>query len=291
MASVSSKVQLKIITGPSGANKVYTLLREGSPGRVVFFVGDQLESSRNHRNIYQLQDPKNQAVNLAHKFPDSSVLVVMPSRLEAGWACFDHFLHKTTESGEPLGYGEKNEKAILQILSILDGCGLGLSRRAEDFLRLAGFSKGGVVLNQVLAEMSVFQKYLQDPREHRQGRNDSLLVSSTPDYVRTFLSAIQEMHFLDVGLNCKGAYLTNEKVLESLGNLNRSYPFTVFLHGTPRQWDDVYRGWICIEKNRFKALLCENRIRVIERKYLEGEEPSILMHFEVLEIFSPKRVS
>ncbi len=42
---------------------------------------------------------------MAAKFPGTSVAVVMPSRLEGCFACFDHFLGRTTASGEPLGYG------------------------------------------------------------------------------------------------------------------------------------------------------------------------------------------
>lgn len=41
---------------------------------------------------------------MAAKFPGASVAVVMPSRLEASFACFDHFLGRITDSGEPLGH-------------------------------------------------------------------------------------------------------------------------------------------------------------------------------------------
>lgn len=41
---------------------------------------------------------------MSEKWPHFDILVVMPSRLEAGAACFDHFLNRTTRTGEPLGY-------------------------------------------------------------------------------------------------------------------------------------------------------------------------------------------
>lgn len=44
---------------------------------------------------------------MAAKFPGANVAVVMPSRVEGCFACFDHFLGRTTASGEPLGYGAR----------------------------------------------------------------------------------------------------------------------------------------------------------------------------------------
>jgi hypothetical protein len=41
---------------------------------------------------------------MAAKWPGRDILVVMPNRLEAGAACYDHFLNRTTRTGEPLGY-------------------------------------------------------------------------------------------------------------------------------------------------------------------------------------------
>lgn len=51
-----------------------------------------------------MQDPKQQAALMAAKFPGANVAVVMPSRLEACFACFDHFLGRVTATGEPLGH-------------------------------------------------------------------------------------------------------------------------------------------------------------------------------------------
>lgn len=50
------------------------------------------------------QDPKRQAELMAAKWPACNVAVVMPSRVEGCFACFDHFLGRTTASGEPLGF-------------------------------------------------------------------------------------------------------------------------------------------------------------------------------------------
>lgn len=45
--------------------------------------------------------------------------------------------------------------------------------------------------------------------------------------------AVREVHYLDVGLNMRGAYPTSRKQLKSLGLIPK---VRVLLHGTPRQW-------------------------------------------------------
>lgn len=45
------------------------------------------------------------------------------------------------------------------------------------------------------------------------------------------------MHYLDAGLNCRGAYLTDPDVFSQLGRwCQLKKDVAVFLHGTPRQW-------------------------------------------------------
>lgn len=61
----------------------------------------------------------------------------------------------------------------------------------------------------------------------------------------------------------------------------------VFLHGTPRQWDDPLRPWIPMEKNRMLANLRAAGVPVTERKYFEGQRPGVLMHFESIAAMDP----
>eukprot|EP00191_Tetraselmis_sp_GSL018_P022498 CAMPEP_0177627324 /NCGR_PEP_ID=MMETSP0419_2-20121207/31141_1 /TAXON_ID=582737 /ORGANISM="Tetraselmis sp., Strain GSL018" /LENGTH=124 /DNA_ID=CAMNT_0019128467 /DNA_START=319 /DNA_END=689 /DNA_ORIENTATION=+ len=104
---------------------------------------------------------------MASKWPGAEILVVMPSRLEAGASCFDHFLTSTSLTGEPLEYAGQELKAIGQLWSLIGAAGLlgsewqeaavaelgGQSQSAEaPEIILVGFSKGGVVLNQILAD-------------------------------------------------------------------------------------------------------------------------------------------
>lgn len=142
-----AQVMLQVLKGSFGANKTYWASRPGEKGIIVFFPGDQLEDALAPPEIRRLQDPKVQAQLMATKFGGCSSVVVMPSRLEGSFACFDHFLNKVTRSGEPLGYQGSSLKASSQIVSLLQaGCPTGDSK--ELVYHLVGFSKGGVVLNQ-----------------------------------------------------------------------------------------------------------------------------------------------
>ena len=118
----SAAVRIFIGTGVHGVDKMFVLpphspsIAEPStdpeakpslpaPGGVVaFFVGDQVQDARQPPRVRELQDPRVQAGLTSDAFPAAAVAVVMPSRLEGGCACFDHFLHRTTATGEPLGY-------------------------------------------------------------------------------------------------------------------------------------------------------------------------------------------
>ena len=71
---------------------------------------------------------------------------VLPSRYEAGFACFDSFLERVTRSGEPLGYRGAGLRALRQLASLLAAAG---SWEPGLPVHLVGFSKGGIVLNQV----------------------------------------------------------------------------------------------------------------------------------------------
>ena len=61
----------------------------------------------------------------------------------------------------------------------------------------------------------------------------------------------------------------------------------IFLHGTPRQWEDPQRPWIPLEKDRMLANLRAAGVPVTERKYFEGHQLSLAMHFECIAAMDP----
>jgi hypothetical protein len=146
--------ELRVCAGVHGVNKLHVVPPRSPPdppaGVVVFFLGDRIESFGVDPAVTRLQDPSLVAQLLAGKFPGLAVAVVTPSRSEAGCACYDHFFPKLTLTGEPLGYQGRTFKASEQLQSLLQAARLAPPPPQPcPPVTLIGFSKGGVVLNQV----------------------------------------------------------------------------------------------------------------------------------------------
>eukprot|EP00884_Botryococcus_braunii_P001081 jgi/Botrbrau1/10974/Bobra.0383s0028.1 len=242
------------------------------------------------------QEPSFQAMITLEKFQGSNVVVVLPSRTEGGFACYDHFVDGLSMAGEPsqAQAGGRSPKALLQLWSLLER----LSIHGDD-IRLVGFSKGGVVLNQVVAELA--ERTLVHTSENATGFNSpqsqckigaeqvpslSARLAQSQSFKR-FCQALKEVHYLDVGLNCPGAYPTSRMDVEGLGLLAKLRPFRVFLHGTPRQWRDPHRKWILEEKDMFKELLSDLGVFCKEKQYFWDEPPSMDQHFAIISAFDP----
>ena len=241
----------------------------------------------------RLQSPPDLAQLLAQRWPGHSVFLVQPSRHEAGAACYDHFLRAWTLTGEPLGYGGPGFKASEQLWSLLaaageDGGTNGGSAAASALpdVHAVGFSKGGVVLNQLLAEVASLQGLLEERAAAAAAGGAALAAAAPPPLPASapLLAALRSLHYLDVGLNCRGAYLTDPQALQRVGSWCRTHPgLRLILHGTPRQWEDPHRPWIGQERARMEALCRGAGVPIAERRYFEGQPPSLLMHFRCIE--------
>ncbi|KAK9826567.1 hypothetical protein WJX74_003334 [Apatococcus lobatus] len=268
---------LKVLQGAHGFNKACIVQHSHPKAVAFFFPGDQITAAGTSPQVMHLQEPKVQVTLMADKFLDCTVMGILPSRMEAGSACYDHFLHKTTQTGEPLGYQGSSLKACAQLCSLRAAAGL----PPELPTILIGFSKGGVVLNQVVAELAVWAS----EREAIKDAATPSAAASAPANLKQFFETIQELHYLDAGLNCRGAYPTDPEAVSHLGRL--ATPPRFMLHGTPRQWEDRHRPWIRNEKDRFLALLGLAGLSMRQRLHFEGAKPSLLMHFQILQELRP----
>ncbi|KAJ8447272.1 hypothetical protein Cgig2_013049 [Carnegiea gigantea] len=75
-----------------------------------------------------------------------------------------------------------------------------------------------------------------------------------PTSRESFFDSISEIHYVDVGLNSPGAYLTDKTVIESIAErvIQKDKPMRFVLPGTPRQWSGPRRAWIREEKDKFR---------------------------------------
>ncbi|XP_074579554.1 uncharacterized protein LOC141836047 [Curcuma longa] len=151
---------------------------------------------------------------------------------------------------------------------------------------ILGFSKGGTVVNQLVTE---YAKLISSPRSF-----DRKQVHMYPISKEDLLLSISEFHYVDVGLNCAGAYLTDLSAIKEIARClllnNASLRFV--LHGTPRQWSDHHRPWINREKDTLLQMLkdeihrCEGKLQVEERFYFVNMKPSLQMHFEIIQVMN-----
>lgn len=114
-----------------------------------------------------------------------------------------------------------------------------------------------------------------------------------PRTKESLLDSINEIHYVDVGLNTAGAYITDSNVIERISNRLMEQVsgsgIRFVLQGTPRQWSDSRRVWIRNEKDKLVQLLESEsqknggKLQVCERFYFADKPPDMQMHFEIIE--------
>ncbi|XP_074264158.1 uncharacterized protein LOC141586744 [Silene latifolia] len=268
----------------------------------IFFNGDRVEGTGNPV-IDKLSDLQNIVEVLNSKFGDSvNTWAIEASTFNGPFAVYKEFIHSLNKWGEPQSYKPGGFPASTSIVSLMSNfCSeADLSVNLEEHQSSAssslpqtvilGFSKGGVVLNQLVTELGFFKpNALEDPTQPKSSEFPGNQI--IPSSVESFLDSITEIHYVDVGLNAPGAYLTDEitikRIVERPTEKDKRMRFV--LHGTPRQWNDKRRGWICEEKNQFRELLesggkkSQGKIEVYERTYFSDGCPDLQMHFQIIE--------
>ena len=130
-------------------------------------------------------------------------------------------------------------------------------------VRLIGFSKGCVVLNQIMFELKTFKE--------------------DPD-VKQFLENIVAIYWLDGGhTGRQNAYITDYDILGDIVSLNKE----LFVHVTPYQVLDPNRPWIGIEEREFVLRLTHMKGKITEKRHFMSLRPSVKNHFNVIKQVKP----
>lgn len=161
-----------------------------------------------------------------------------------------------------------------------------------------GFSKGGTILNQLVTELAFAEvQHTECPSQGNKNvmnggglatREEDMIVPISKDCL---LNSITEIHYVDVGLNSKGAYLTDRDVIDKISEhlAHGAYGIRFVFHGTPRQWGDSRRMWVRNEKDALVRLLKTaahrnmGKLYIRERSYFNGTPANLQMHFEIIE--------
>lgn len=135
---------------------------------------------------------------------------------------------------------------------------------------LIGFSKGVVVLNQLLLDWHQLQK-----------------METEHEYLLQFYKSIHTWIWLDGGHNGgQDTWMTSEGPLNTFVNNSE---WNIQIKVTPRQVNDPMRPWIGKEEKKFRSVLkrlLEDRnesSRLKRTLVFADEEPSILNHFRVID--------
>ncbi|KFM27557.1 hypothetical protein F751_4136 [Auxenochlorella protothecoides] len=275
---------LRVVKGPHGVNKVHCVDRPDCKKTIVYFGGDQIHQHGVDGVIIDLQSPTKVAKLLCSSSGGAAVYSIEPSRREAGSACYDNFLHGCTLSGEPLGYKAGPLKALPQLLALLIGAGW--EHRGGGRVDLIAFSKGGVVLNQILTELAELASHGSSTPLDEPG------TSNAAENVHQLTSALQTVQYLDVGLNCRGAFLTDPQVFVALGTFAARHPrFRLELYTTPWTREGSRRPWLVREREAMLRLATQRGVPCLHSPLFadvvakQSPRDLLMLHFKAHLVF------
>lgn len=242
------------------------LYKEGQnpkQGSVVFFPGDVQdlgEEQRLHRDNsrYLAWSLENTTEVLTQAFPNHNIFTIRPSKKTLKtFSCFDNFVASCDGIGSP--QHSSDHQALVHLAVLLNSCAQLLEKDENTFigdLTLVGFSKGVVVLNQLVHELAALACA---------GKQPGLSLS--------------RFIWLDGGHNGgKGTSITDPDIIRRFAG----YGIRVSLRVTPYQVEDTRRPWIKQEEKIFHRLLRDSGVEVHRKLYFEDQESSILNHFNII---------
>ncbi|KAK3867892.1 hypothetical protein Pcinc_026688 [Petrolisthes cinctipes] len=134
-------------------------------------------------------------------------------------------------------------------------------------LTLIGFSKGCVVLNQLITEFNTI----------------STLPANDRNLLESFVSKVQHMYWLDGGhAGGMNTWITTPTILKSLA----ARLINIHVHVSPYQVLDELRPWIGKECKTFYTTLRRVGAKVDYELHFEHLPPSLFQHFQVINEFT-----
>ncbi|KHJ49265.1 hypothetical protein D918_00388 [Trichuris suis] len=234
---------------------------------VVFFPGDvqdyreAMESHLENRKFlpWNLEDV---GLTLLGQFPTSLLFVVKASQVTGGtFACYRNFV-TSNRLGIPQFtdyYGSWKHLEVL-IANAIDQLGFPASHLP---ITLIGFSKGCVVLNQLVYELSESWKECS-----------------------AFIDKVKAICWLDGGhAGQNSTWLTDTSRLKILAHKMSNCKFQVDV--SPYQVRDRSRPWIGRQENEFVQQMMAAGVDIRVFMHFENEKRSIENHFRVIDQFRP----
>ncbi|XP_036395855.1 UPF0565 protein C2orf69 homolog [Megalops cyprinoides] len=270
------RVNDMLLLSPAGAHSRCssdTEAAEDGNRHVVFFPGDiqnfQQEMSLQPEGAqWQCWSLERVALILGRRFPGRHIWVIRASRMYLHkFSCYHNFVESNL-FGAPEhspDYGAlRHLRALLR--HGMEQAGL-LPSASPSFpppgfsLALVGFSKGCVVLNQMVYELA---------------------GARTDPELAPFLRSVTDMYWLDGGHpGGSETWVTDRRALQELAASGAA----LHAHVTPYEVRDPMRAWVGREHRRFVRTLEELGARLVNTLHFEDEPASIDNHFRVIQEF------
>jgi len=241
-------------------------------GIVYYFGGDiqdlpeRMNSSRENRR-YQRWNLVSTGEILCRRFLDSSIIIIRPNEMIDGtFSRFSNFVPSITEYGDPTSYDTTNLIGLHHLRALDEQ----ISQQTTSDITLVGFSKGCIVLNQLLHELT------------------ALRFMKTENDLSKFVSRIRRFIWLDGGHN------NGERVLiwpadDNLISTLSYYQIQTEIYVTPFQINssNLHKKYHTQQYKRFsELLLCQSRnLSTVNKMFFADQPPSIDKHFELLNVF------
>jgi len=305
-------------------NELYSLLcKSNAQKHIVYFPGDIQDLEKNMRLVpksdewleYSLERT---AELLYQRFNmQCNIWIVRPTRSISGFSEYDNLLRPG------LGICDLEETLLKSFKAAQNTHGISISQTLP--LVFIGFSKGVLVLNQILAELSTavdcdITKGPTPPliydweapnlphklpshepsRRIARTRTIPMFVTEHRIQILNFFQNVESMHWLD-----GHRFPTEPQVIQTAVNFLSQEEYDVgqenqpanslkklstqtFIHTTPRQVRDKNRKWIAGEYNIFLQELKNTNLtpnKLHILQYYENEPSSLENHFKILTSF------
>lgn len=226
---------------------------------------------------------------LASKFKNSFICIIRPAKIELKtFSCFSNFV-TCNDIGSPTHL--PNHNALLHLTTLLQSVAEKTGHSEVGYgspLTVIGFSKGCVVLNQLLHEFHYFYNLPLDKESH----------------ISALMGRIKKIIWLDGGHSGgKDTWVTSSDILSSFQSTGNIYSYSnsfiwflnflsifvvgimVDIHVTPYQVNDDRRPWISKEERQFHTNLKKLGVVLFRKVHFAEEPPSLENHFLLLKLF------
>jgi len=256
-AAETKCIRLSGVVGKDDRKNDLLYLPGSNAGTVVYFGGDvqelpEIQGQHRDNKRYMEWNLEETALLLSQAF-SQNIIVVRPSRMELKtFSCYDNFVESDLV-GSPSHSQNSGARDHLKALMSSTAKALNLDQQSLLPVTLLGFSKGVVVLNQIVHELA---------------------SSAACDWLK-----IDTMCWLDGGHNGgKLTWITDKSLLSILAESG----IKVRVRVTPYQINDTRRPWIKAEEKIFSRTLERLGCNIVRTFYFNEEEATIENHFKIL---------